>query len=543
MEYNSVVKALVESKIFKYAISHADMTTIFCQNDRMLHGSKSTLKLEVIDMLRQTSFFLTIIMIGVVFLGTVNQGFVSVTFLDSGSSSAVAADSGRIVETVPITPDNESHSLTPFNFTTTLMWEPWMAEPPGRLEHVGAITNESVRARTGWIQRFYMTLLPMAPHVTRVNYTISVEHLEGPSNVSIVLGVKLHVGERGRISSGTFTTDISSTIEAPTMNTSQQYVMSSSLTVNSSHIWFYSYDYVRQNLTMERGYAYSAFYVVPFPESPDLYWNHTLFLKLSVAGWEDRGFFNELRVAKGLPPWNDTQFTPFSQEVTCCTTNDGNRLIQFGPMHQDSVAATSTEERVAWAFTEPPNESIMMLNASAQTSISTDVNLRLAFTRIYLGNGFKLTSSINVDVQFQGGYLDASILVNWDALKNRSVNFGEVGEVVSYYQVGVLMTSLTGSWDAWSNITMASPAWRPDTGDVELVEVIVTAPTSSSPADEHANENNTITSSSTLGSGGDNVREQPNAIIPLEVFSIPVLVGMAVLFIVRRKYKFTGKIR
>lgn len=427
---------------------------------------------------------------------------------------------------------NFPSEMTPFNITTYLKWDPWMFEPPTFMRDI-MLVNDSVFSKKGLKQPFYMTLLPMHPNVTSLNYTITVENFEGPTNLSILFAVELHVGERIVSSGGTFSQDSTIRFSGKSLNTSRQRTISGMIVVNTTvppdHdpnlCCFYDYEYVRGN--MSERYAYSLLSVQPFPENPNSIWNHALYVKVSVSGWEDRSFFNAMRTARDLPPWDAKQFRPFSQEDTCCEENNGIRKVAFGPMHQKTFTAMDTREMTAWEFEMPPNESVMTLNMSVQSTSFVRLGINLKKTTISTGASTSTYLTIITPILVSSS--NVSLKYNWKLLQGLNNYSGP--DHVTFYSVEVFMRAFdNSSWDEWANLTVAM-GWKPDIGEVKAGEFVLDVSIPQVPSEESRTNNSssgtdtttTITSSSTT--------------TPLEILTIPMLLTMVSLSLLIRRRK------
>ena len=257
-------------------------------------------------------------------------------------------------------------SITPFNITTTLTWDRFSFS--GSIDQL--MPNSVISGQNGLETQFYATQLPLFQFYNNVIYSIKILKLDGPSNISITL-----TGSQNEI---TFYKGMKSLSENP-----EQIIINNPLenktytgVLQVQQTTFYNKNTnLFPNTTRTFEYEYNSFNIQPNPMNYPI-WDHSLTIKVSLSGYEDRPLFNYFRKIHGYPIWNDTDFQPLNMEQSDNTGT--NRSYSFAP--SSNVAGFTTP---SWLIYVDNQSKIMNDNLKLKVTLQTihPVNLILSFRR------------------------------------------------------------------------------------------------------------------------------------------------------------------
>ena len=383
-------------------------------------------------------------------------------------------------------PTNIPTQFTPFNKTSIISWKPWTVD---NSLSIGDFTplNQTFGVRKGALIPFYSTLLPMYPNATHLQYSIKLLSLSGGSNVFVNLSCNLISIDHPL--GGIFSTNPCST--GITLNTQVNNSISGTLSlegpiggITSTDPQYsyvpYSYAAMMQNITIN--YAYTQFGLQPEPVNKLAAWNSTLVVQVSIAGLEDKAFYNYLRISKGLPALDSNSFIPKQVPLNSTTTNE---QLLLGPMDQPGLQKQTQFMLLYISNTSYYTNDFLDLHLSLQTLQSIRIGIDISRSILISSSaGPAITYTVEVSFPVSTDNSQVEFQLNWERIKyinftvlnvqknssndystiNTSINTIEIPNY-HYYRIinkiGVYAESTDPTWDNWVNIS-AHTTWNVD---------------------------------------------------------------------------------
>lgn len=434
--------------------------------------------------------------------------------------------------------------ITPFNFTTSVYWTPYMinnydeSTSQSYLFNNQLVVNGSFGTLMGERLPIYTTLFPMWPDDSSLHYSIHIESLQGPSNISLILNIRLYT-------QNAYFTSANATI----LNSSETSSVTGSVNLVGD-INTYSYASIMNNIS--KNYAYSIVSLQPFSNNNSQKWNDNLGISVSLSGTEDREFFNYMRTQKGYQAWSTNDFKPLNLPKSIIYNNSTEEYF----LNQNSQPVLTNQS---------PSELLLFDNSSSYGSKVLQMNLQIHTNQqldmeFLLGRAFTVYEALNAGTNFiiyhlkiplQKGVNNLQLLIPWQKMNKlnltvqsfnstfvRTSVFNQFGQNLTGYRivntVSINFESLQKGWYA-NATTLEQTQWL---NNETLPDNTVNLTLNNKPYQIHYGNNMSYDLASLLHptTVNNNLLHEANLIIIAGVTSI-VLAGLIFTLIEYRKYK------
>lgn len=403
---------------------------------------------------------------------------------------SMSGNSSTIPPVAPY-PLNIPTKFTPFNKTTILTWEPWTVDNPKFLSDLTPM-NQTFGVHKGVSIPFYSTLLPMYPNLSSIRYSMQILNFSGNSNIFVNMSCLLASVVHGTSLTTQYSIDPCKSVIALNSNINNSITGSLFLNNINDSTWtsgsqyqylVYSYAMMMQNITSN--FAYSVFSLQPEPINKTQAWNYTLSIRVSIAGLEDKAFFDYMHTSKGIPTWNSTSFIPKQQLLN---PNSGMQQLEFGPMDQSNLEQ-STPPRVIFISNDTHfMNDFLDLNLYLQTSSALKVNIEISRSIFSDFGTVTYTVGVSTFLLVNNTHLDYQL--NWEKINrinftifgikkissdsfllstslgnasytgfNSTFHYQTVDEIAIYLETPNLI------WDNWANV-LINTTWKKDNPNI-----------------------------------------------------------------------------
>lgn len=387
-------------------------------------------------------------------------------------------------------PNELESAITPFNITSILHWKPWNVgievsspffpnDQPNNKDFTS--NNDTLKLNKGIKIPFYSSLLPLLPVASTVTYQLSVLNFTGPSNLSIDFTIespfqKNPGGFHGVESTKSLNTSINSSLSG--LFDAQAFFLERPIIGNfyNGTRWnVYSYINLLSGVaTIDNGaFIYTRFSVQPKTFEAHAFWNHSLTLKISIAGLEDRTFLNYMRTEHGVLGLTPEAFQSLSMPESLHSNTDATtRIYYFGPMHQPLPKQTTTSQILYFANAtdlRPDDHLTMTIQIDASSPLK--VGLRFLKGSVNIGGtNWAFQTLETPELQQQSTF---TLTFNWNDISGiNNTKLPHHGSCcprtypLNVSLIELYLESSQPAWSTWANISV-SLAWQAHNPDFD----------------------------------------------------------------------------
>lgn len=321
-------------------------------------------------------------------------------------------------------------SITPFNITTTLSWDPFSFGNDFNYR----MSYLTVSSKDGLEIPFYATQLPLFQRYNNISYSIQVLKFDRPSNISIAL-----TGSQVIYTAFNGTKSVNKIPEEVFLNPVDNNSFSGVLQVKQNTFNYEKYLFPNSSSAFE--YEFNLFYIQPKTVNYSI-WNHYLTLRISLSGLEDRPLFNYFRQLHGYPVWSADDFQPLNiGQIDSILTK---KTFFFAPV--SNVDGFSNPYKLIYA----DNRSFLsndFLHLKINLETTNPIKLGIHFGRelivTYDGTYIALNTILSRSISYFPLYNDSSIdiLLNWQEINFinttiRGITTNQSNGTISIYTSG-----------------------------------------------------------------------------------------------------------